>query len=484
MKPRPNACDDLQGDMFRTELASIINLEHPLALLAGRIDWGWFERELGASFCPDNGAPAKPVRLMVGLHYLKHVYNLSDEQTVARWVENPYWQHFCGMKWFEHTAPIDPSSMTRWRKLLGKRGVEALLEESIRAGLRTGTIKPASLDKINVDTTVQEKAVAHPTDARLLARMRERLVALAGRLGVKLRQSFRRLGGRALVAVGRLGCRGHLGALRKEVGKLHRMLRHVLIDLTRRTMHEPGLFAQVREELAKAGALLEQMRGGTGRSRLYSVHAPEVECIGKGKLRKRYEFGCKVGLVATSREGFMLGAQALHGNPYDGHTLRSCLEQAGRLAGRRIEGDVFVDLGYRKHDYLGAARVHVGQSKKGKERGLHRWIKRRAAIEPSIGHMKTDGRLGRNHLLGKVGDHQNAVLSAAGHNLRLILNRLKAGKGAGRLFLCLPTLLAGWLAAARGWPSACVELVGLPGPARCGIKPGSDHQAWPACQAA
>jgi IS5 family transposase len=170
MKPRPSSNTDLQGDLFRVELESLVSPEHPLVKLAGQIDWAFFERQLGAQFCETNGAPAKPVRLMVGLHYLKHTYNLSDEQTVARWVENPYWQHFCGEKWFQHEPPINPSSMTRWRKKIGEQGAEKLLAESIAAGLRTQTIKPASLVQVNVDTTVQEKALDFPTDACLYYR--------------------------------------------------------------------------------------------------------------------------------------------------------------------------------------------------------------------------------------------------------------------------------------------------------------------------
>ncbi len=162
MKPRPSSNTDLQGDLFKVELEAIIAPDHQLVRLAGQINWSFFEQTLGAHFCELSGAPAKPVHLMVGLHYLKHVYNLSDEQTVLRWVENPYWQYFCGMRFFEHTLPIDSSSMTRWRKLIGEKGAEQLLAQSIAAGLKTQTIKPTSLDKVNVDTTVQEKAVTFP----------------------------------------------------------------------------------------------------------------------------------------------------------------------------------------------------------------------------------------------------------------------------------------------------------------------------------
>ena len=447
MKPRPSSNTDPQGDLFKVQLDTIINLDHPLVRLAGQIDWTFFERELGAQFCETNGAPAKPVRLMVGLHFLKHTYNLSDEQTVLRWVENPYWQHFCGEKFFEHTLPIDSSLMTRWRKLIGEKGAEKLLAESIAAGLKTQTIKPASLDKVNVDTTVQEKAITFPTDARLYYKMREKLVRLAGHTQIKLRQSYRRLARRALVMVGRYGRVRCKKLMLKETRRLKSYLRKVTADVMRKIGTNQGLQTMCFDTLLDAVRLLEQ-KNIPGCRKLYSVHAPEVECIGKGKAHKKYEFGCKVSLVATSKEGFVLGAQALHGNPYDGHTLRGALAQAGALSGLELKGDVFVDLGYRGHDYEGPATVNVvGRDLKGIPKALARWMKRRAAIEPTIGHLKNDGRLGRNFLLGKVGDKLNALLCACGHNLRLMLRRMRLERRPGLVFMLLCWLWSGleWL---------------------------------------
>ncbi len=443
MKPLPSSNTDPQGDLFKIELAAIIDPDYALARLAGQIDWIFFERELGAQFCETNGAPAKPVRLMVGLHYLKHAYNLSDEQTVLRWVENPYWQYFCGMKWFESALPIDPSSMTRWRKKIGEQGAETLLAESIATGLKTRTIKPTSLAKVNVDTTVQEKAVAFPTDARLYHKMREKLAALAEQRGLVLRQSYRRVGRRALIMVGRYGRARQRKFMLRETRRLKSYLRKLTADVMRKIGENEALQRVFFAPLWQAVRLIDQEQNS--KDKIYSVHAPEVECIGKGKARKKYEFGCKVSLVATSKEGFVIGARAAHGNPYDGHTLRAALEQAGALAGRELKGDVFVDLGYRGHDYAGPARVNVvGRKLKGIPMALARWMKRRAAIEPMIGHMKNDGRLGRNFLLGKLGDKLNALLSACGHNLRLILRRMRTKERRGLIFVLLGWLM-GWL---------------------------------------
>lgn len=421
---RPLSCpsNEPQGDLFRVELSALVDEGHPLVHLAGRIAWTSIDEALSPQFHECQGAPAKPTRLMAGLQYLKYTYDLSDEETVARWVENPYWQFFCGSKYFEHTMPIDPSSMTRWRKRVGEEGVESLLQQTIETGLKTGAVALHSFTKVNVDTTVQEKAVAFPTDARLYQKMRVRLVKLAQRHGIVLRQSYVRVGKKALVQVGRYAHAKQMKRKRKAQRKLKTYLGRVVRDIERKLQGEEVLLALFDADLSKASRLLAQQRHD--KNKLYSIHAPEVECISKGKAHKRYEFGVKVGVVSTSKEGFILGCQSFHGNPYDGHTLKQSLAQAEALSGRAIEGDVFVDKGYRKHNYTGPAAVHLaGRSTKRMTRAFRRWYKRRSAIEPLIGHMKNDGRLDRNYLHGQHGDQLNAILSACGQNMRLLLNR-------------------------------------------------------------
>jgi len=425
MKPRKSSSADPQGSLFQVELVKIIDLSHPLAVLAGKIDWAAFENAFGQCFCENNGAPGKPVRLMVGLHYLKHAFNLSDELVVERWTENPYWQHFCGMKHFEHEMPIHPASMTRWRKKAGDAGMEKLLAETITAGLKTEAITHKSIASVNVDTTVQEKAIAYPTDARLHHVMRGKLVKLAKRHGIVFRQSYERVSKTALMLSGRYLHARQAKRARREVRRLKTWLGRVTRDIARRISGDGFLEEAFSEPLSKARRLLGQTR--ESKDKLYSIHAPEVECISKGKAHKKYEFGNKASFVFTSREGFCLGALGLHGNPYDGHTLSEALEQAGRLCGGLSVRDVFVDRGYRGHGYEGEATIHIcdGNRRKGLSRRLKRLRKRRSAIEPMIGHMKNDGRLGRNFLLGKAGDRMNAILCACGQNIRLLLNRIK-----------------------------------------------------------
>ncbi len=437
MKPKTSAAANPQGSLFHIELSKIIDLSHPLVVLADKIDWKAFNDSLEMHFCESNGAPAKPVRLMVGLQYLKHTFNLSDELTVERWTENPYWQYFCGMKYFEHELPIHPTSMTRWRKKVGDAGMEKMLEETINTGLRTKAITPKSIEDVNVDTTVQEKAVAYPTDARLYHVIRAKLVKAAKKFGLNIRQSYERLSKTALLMSGRYFHARQTKRAKREVRKLKTWLGRVTRDIGRLISGEQPLQEAFAELFDKANRLLNQTR--ESKDKLYSIHAPEVECIAKGKAHKKYEFGNKVSLVSTSREGFLLGALGLHGNPYDGHTLAAGLEQADRLSGHSIR-NAFVDRGYRGHGYDGEVTIHICDGKRASlPRRLQRLRKRRSAIEPLIGHAKHDGRLGRNYLLGKDGDRMNAILCACGQNLRLLLNRIKY---CGSLFSIFITCLS------------------------------------------
>ncbi len=410
---------DRQGELYSVRLDFLCKDAHPLVRLSKMIDWFHFDEAFGKLYSEGQGRPAKPTRLMVGLHYLKHAFDLSDEEVVAQWVENPYWQHLCGEEYFQHEFPIDPSSMTRWRNRLKSEGLETLLSETVRAGLKTKVLKRTSLQRLNVDTTVQEKAISFPTDAKLYHRMREQLVNKAKVHGIELRQSFSRLSKNALFMQGRYRHARQGKRANKQVRKLKTYLGRVLRDIERKVSDNSELQGSFAPLFGTAHRLLQQQR--KDKNKLYSLHAPEVECIAKGKVHKKYEFGCKVSVATSSKDNFVVGAQAFHGNPYDGHTLNESIKQVERLAQFRAK-EVFVDLGYRGHDYEGEAKVHVGsRGKKKKLPSLRKWLKRRSAIEPVIGHMKTDGRLGRNYLLGQEGDRINAILCGAGHNIRKLL---------------------------------------------------------------
>lgn len=410
------------SDLFRNRLDNMLNHRHELYRLADLIDWSMFDDVFGSLYCPDNGCPAKATRLMVGLQYLKHIYGMSDEAVVRRWVENPYWQYFCGATYFEHQLPIDPSSMTRFRRRIGESGCELILQATVAAGLSSKTIKPAHLKRITVDTTVQEKAVSFPTDSKLLNRSRIRLVKLCREHGVVLRQSYARIGPQALFKANRYAHARQYRRMRGRVKKLRIYLGRVVRDMERKIANQAEQQAAFAAELGLAKRLLAQQK--QDKNKLYSLHAPEVECISKGKAHKRYEFGVKASIATTNKSNFVVGGIALPGNPYDGHTLTKALEQVRRMTGSVIE-EAFVDRGYRGHGETQTTVFIAGQKRGIKTERLKCSLKRREAIEPVIGHLKSDGLLGRNYLKGTAGDQMNVMLSCAGHNLRLILRQLR-----------------------------------------------------------
>lgn len=420
MKP-PSSPDTANEDLFRHRLENLIDTRHELVKLSELIDWGGFDRAWGESFC-EGGRPAIATRLIAGLHYLKHTYGLSDEQVVRRWSENPYWQYFCGETYFQHELPVNPSSLTRWRQRLGESGVESLLSATIEAAVEAKAVRARDLKRVTVDTTVQEKAIAFPTDSKLYHRARERLVRLAKTHSIPLRQSYVRVGSRLLFQNNRYGHARQMRRQRRATSKLKTVLGRVYRDIERRLTEQPAAVqAAFIEPMGLTKRLLDQRRHD--KQKLYSVHAPEVECLAKGKAHKRYEFGVKVSIATTNRSNLVVGAQSLPGNPYDGHTLTQALQQVQRLTRQQPER-CYVDLGYRGHD-VHDVEVFKARQRRGVTRSIRRELKRRNAIEPVIGHMKNDGHLHRHHLKGTDGDAINVILCGAGQNLRLILNYLR-----------------------------------------------------------
>src|SRR6516165_1674456 len=423
-KPR----DNRQADLLLARLDQIINMKHPLVLLADKIDWQFLDRRF-ASVCSDGpGQPGLPTRLVAGLFILKHMENLSDEVLCERWVENPYYQFFCGELSFCHKAPFDRSSMTRWRQRLGEAEIEALLQESLSVAHKTGALESKDLERVVVDTTVQPKAVAHPTDARLMHRTLEKLVAFAKREGIALRQSYVRVAKRAAIMAGRYSHAHQFKRARRALKFLNTRLGRVIRDLSRKIKirGEPELdarFAPLRDLAVKVRHQDHRQRG----PKVYSLHAPEVECIGKGKARTPYEFGCKVSIVtpATAPKGgqFVLHAKALHGNPFDGHTLGPIIAGLEALTGVKAHR-IHVDKGYRGHNHPEKFRVFISGQVRAVTAAIRRQMKRRAAVEPVIGHVKIDHRMDRNYLKGREGDRANAILAAIGYNFRLLIRWL------------------------------------------------------------
>ena len=404
-----------QEELFRSRLEQMIDLRHSLCQLADRINWESFIQEFGALYVEEMGRPGLPIRLMVGLHYLKHLYGESDESVVVKYLENPYWQYFCGNEYFEHGLPCNPTSLVKWRQRVKREGIEKLFQESIQVAQRSGHLKEKEIQRVNVDTTVQEKAISFPTDARLYQKARQKLVQQASREGIPLRQSYQRLGKQAFHRQGRYAHAKQMKRAQRESRKLKTWLGRVIRDIERKSELPSPKLAQL---LHLSQRVYEQRR--KDHDKLYSLHAPEVECIAKGKAHKPYEFGCKVSVVTTSKQSWVVGIDAWHGNPYDGSTLKKTLEQVERVAAIK-PAEAFVDRGYRgsQHHPEGVA-VYVS-GRRGLRGALRRALKRRAAIEPMIGHIKQEHGMGRNYLLGKEGDRINALLSGCGMNLRKLL---------------------------------------------------------------
>lgn len=413
------------GDLFRSRLDQIINMKHELVQLAGRLDWDWFDREIAPLYSAQ-GRPGIETRFVLGLLLLKHIFALSDEEVCERWVYDPYFQYFTGEEFFQHAFPHERSDLSHWRKRLGEK-LDILLAESLRIAHAAGALRTRELKRVTVDTTVQPKAITFPTDAKLLHAAIKGLNRLAKKHGVALRQSYLRLSKRAAMMAGRYAHAKQFNRHHRQLRFLRTRLGRIARDIRRKTKGNPELEAAFAAPLSRADQIRSQRQRQRG-WKLYSFHAPEVECIGKGKAQAPYEFGVKASLITTNARApggqFVLHAKALPGNPYDGHTLKQAIEDTEQLTGCAIER-AYVDKGYRGHDTTNPRRVFISGQKRGVFGVIKRELKRRSAIEAVIGHMKTDGHLGRCYLKGRHGDAANVILSAVGYNLRLVLKWLR-----------------------------------------------------------
>lgn len=413
--------DDRQDDVFRPSLEKIINLRHPLVRLAAEIDWDFLAGRFSSVCRLGPGQPPLPTRLVAGLFILKHMHNLSDEALCDRWVENPHFQYFCGEVVFRHDLPFGRSSLTRWRQRLGEEQLAALLQDSLSVAHRTGAIETKDLERLVVDTTIQEKAIAHPSDARLLHRAIEKLVGLAKRESVELRQSYLRVARRAAIMVGRYTHAHQFKRARRELKFLRTRLGRIIRDIRRKIEGDPALEDRFGPLLDLAHRVRHQEQRQRG-PKVYSLHARggvHRQRQGPGTLRIWLQSLDYHACHRAQRRQFVLHAKALHGNPYDGHTLGPViadLEKLTDVAARRIHGD----KGNRGHNYPDRFKVWISGQVRRVTKAIRREMRRRAAVEPVIGHLKDDHRMRRNHLKGRDGDRTNAVLAAAGYNFSLL----------------------------------------------------------------
>src|SRR5690606_30988425 len=423
-------------DFFRDRIDQMIDLRHPLAVLASRMPWQEIEAAVAHRFVrkahegvamPDldlfgekvqrqvsrsnAGRPRVPLRIMISLLYLKHAFNESDEGVVARWADTPRWQFFGGCAYYEDRQPCDATTLVKFRQLLGEEGVEELLAQTINVAVELQLIKPQELTRVIVDSTVQHKAIAHPTDSRLLETARIKLVEAAKDAGIDLKQTFAKESKELGRKAGRYAHARQFKRMRRAIKRQRTIVGRLQREIDRKAS---AIGAAVREALAeplnkaqRIHAQSAQRKAAEGQPKLYAWHAPEVDCISKGKARTPYEFGVKVGVASTLQGNLIVGARAFHGNPYDGHTLNEQLEQAAILMqdSRSKPATAFVDLGYRgvDADNPDVHIVHRGKSKRISEQE-RKMLKRRQAIEPIIGHLKSDHRMDRCHLKGERGD--------------------------------------------------------------------------------
>lgn len=414
MRPKESEATKIgnQRCFFEQRLDEMLDKTHPLFQLANKINWKNFEVKLGASFSSKRGRPATSTRLIVGLLYLKHTYNHSDEDLINRFRENPYWQYFCGFHFFQSQTPCDPTVLIKWRKRLGEKGLELLLQETLAQAFEQKILKPEDLEDVIVDTTVQEKNITFPTDVKLLNRARESLIREAKNRGLELRQTYDREAKQQLIKYCGYSHAKQFTRARKPLKRLKTILGRVIRDIERK-LSESNTDEKFEKYIAIARKILLQKR--KDKNKIYSVHEPDVECIAKGKAHKRYEFGCKVSIITTNRLNWIIGAKALHGRPYDGHTIPSVLEQAKKIIGK-LPLRVYADKGYRGSSPPECVKVFVSGQKRGLDKRTKKFLKRRAAIEPIIGHLKQSNRMGRNFLKGLEGDKNNVILAAAGRN--------------------------------------------------------------------
>lgn len=473
-------------DFFRARLDAMIDLKHPLAVLSTRLPWsaieaavapklarqvlpakrlrgddllGAYDTEFGGGVSPA-GRPRLPIRLMASLLYLKNSFNLSDEELVERWAENVQWQFFSGMDYYEPRLPCDPTQIGRFRRLLGEDGIEQLFKATIDCAVQIKAVLPADLERVIVDSTVQSKAIAHPVDSRLLEIARHKVVGAAKRAGISLKQTYAQEGKTLRRQAGGYAHAKQYKRLRKTVKRQRTILGVVMREVQRKLdankvamaamaagstpVHEaanPKAISDLTMWLERAERIRTQQRDT--KNKLYALHAPEVECISKGKARNPYEFGVKVSLAVTHKQGLMVGARSFPGNPYDGHVLSAQLEQTTNLLQDlgRSPKQVIVDLGYRgvDADNPGVQIIHRGKYKSLTD-DEKRLLKRRQAIEPLIGHTKADHRMDRCWLQGAAGDALHALCCAAGYNIRWLLRAI-ARLGLGALFCALSAVV-------------------------------------------
>jgi IS5 family transposase len=428
MKPKTTP-RERQGHLLYPDLLKLLNPKHPLLVLAQKFPWAWFEKEF-AQFYASVGRPAMPVRLMIGLLLLKQLEGLSDERVVAAWIQNPYYQAFCGMEYFQWNQPCAASDLVHFRKRIGEEGMEKIFKASVELHGK------AALEReVVIDTTVQEKNITFPTDTKLRAKAIRRCWKLAAEEGITLRRSYRRELKKTLRIIRFNKSRQDKSKVSAAILQVKNIANTLLRDVTRK-LSEKSLAAR-REELEIYRRAVNQEQHD--KNKIYSLHEPGVLCIAKGKEHKKYEFGAKAAIAMTKTNCIIVGVKSFSTNAYDGDTLKEVLPQIERARGKAAQ-TAFCDRGFRGRKRVGQTAVVLPEVSRPdaspyEKRKARKNFGRRSAIEPVIGHLKNGFRLARNYLKGTIGDSINLLLAAAAFNIKKWLNALAQGLLFVLLFL-------------------------------------------------
>jgi len=416
LKLLPRTPKDTQPNLFHNQLRDMLDSHDPIVALADTINWAQFNDSF-EKYYSDNGRPAKPIRLMVGLLILKQLENLSDENAVLQWKRNPYYQYFCGMTEYQPALPCDPTDLVYFRKRIGTEGVEKIFAMSVAVHG-----KDAQEKQVIIDTTVQEKNVTYPTDGKLAIKMIHHLHRIAKDEEIRLRRTYVKE-----IKAHRIKLRffRHPKKIKKARAAMKRLktITRVLIRDILRKLDEKqiekyqetfDLFLKVSDQKQKDS------------NKIYSLHEQHIYVIAKGKDHKKYEYGTKASLVTTMKSNVIIGVSAHEKNEHDSKTLKAALASANKHRTKPII-EAICDRGYRGKKEVDGTVICIPDTPKKRDTKYQKEQKRkkfrrRAAIEPIIGHVKSDHRMQRNYLKGFVGDEINLLMAASAFNLKKWMN--------------------------------------------------------------